>query len=94
MKRPENEFTLWMKSHLKSLSSVDACKYVNQELLNGDPRKLLPRCGLQLPIPDKTVLLWMHKCGAETHWYKTSYYNDVRERPDVLSYRTEYRETK
>jgi hypothetical protein len=42
---------------------------------------------LTLLVSDKTVLAWMHKSGAFTCWYKTSYYNDALERPDVLEYR-------
>ena len=86
----KEKFKLWMKSNLKNLSMASACKYVNEVLLKDESPELLSRYGLKLPISDKTVLAWMHKCGAETCWYKTSYYNDAHERPDVLSYRAEY----
>ena len=83
----KEKFTQWMKNNLKTLSMLCATQYVNNVLLKDESPELLARYGLSLPVSDTIVLAWMHKCGAFTCWYKTSYYNDAHDRPDVLAYR-------
>ena len=74
-------------------------RFVNDLSTNGlfgdegvrtDPAGKLAKYGLKHPISEMTVYNWMRRCGGRYTGFKSGFYTDKHEHPDVIQYRHEY----
>jgi len=74
----------------RKLSIRIASVYVNTNLLPSLPFGMLAKHGVQLPVCDETVRVWMHRCDAVCEIYKLGYYNDKHGCIEVIEFRIKY----